>query len=219
MASRRGFVFRSAGTPATRRASSWGLGTRRRTSRSAPRFRERLRDYALFGDEVSVARAFAHVRHNYELTTRIAWEEFAQLESDRFRRIRLRALLGTGPRVGIVRTDRLESFYGTSYMLEHTQVAETENESDSSGTAHRWSNYVSVSVRPDERIRIDSVSYFQPRFDDFGDYHLLSVNGAEFKVTERLNSRIDVTVRYESVRPTGVKAGDLEFKSSLELTF
>ena len=51
------------------------------------------------------------------------------------------------------------------------------------------------------------------------DYHLLSVNGAEFKVTERLNSRIDVTIRYESVTPSGVESGDLEFKSSLEVSF
>ena len=44
-------------------------------------------------------------------------------------------------------------------------------------------------------------------------------DSAEFKVTKYLASRIDATVRYESVVPTGVEHADFEFKSSLEVKF
>jgi len=63
------------------------------------------------------------------------------------------------------------------------------------------------------------VLYYQPRFDDFTDAHVLDVSSVEFKVTPLLTSRLDATTRYESAVPVGVKRADMEFKSSLELKF
>ena len=56
-------------------------------------------DYARLNHVVSVAKWFGHARHNYQLGDALWWEAFGQLESDRFRRVVFRHLLGTGPRV------------------------------------------------------------------------------------------------------------------------
>jgi hypothetical protein len=174
-------------------------------------------DYAKFAGVVSVNKSFLHLRHNYELYDFMWWEEFGQLETDKFRRIQLRAVVGTGPRFKIWQSKQwMDLFAGFSYMLEHTSV-DPSTEATEPATVHRLNTYVAFTGRPDERIVLSTILYYQPRFDQWNDAHLLNVFSVEFKVTELLQSRFDATTRYESKTPTGVKHGDLELKSSLEL--
>lgn len=175
-------------------------------------------DYAHLGGETNVHRSFVHLRHNYRLSPVLWWEEFVQSETDRFRRIRWRGLLGTGPRFEIVKTEAADLYYGAAYMLEYTAVGSDAEYSEPNGV-HRMNNYAALAIRPDERISLSTVTYFQPRFDEPGDMHVLNVTGLEFKVTELLQSRIDTITRYETRTPEGVKSTDFEFKSSLELKF
>lgn len=176
-------------------------------------------DYARLNDVESVAKWFGHVRHDYQLNGFLWWEEYAQIESDRFRRVRLRELVGTGPRVGLVQSEAFQLFFGTSYMLEHTRLDTAVTDAPGQGLAHRSSNYISATLRAHERIVLSSVTYVQPRFDEPKDATVLSVNSAEFVVTPMLHSRMDVTYRYDSITPADVRKSDLELKSSLELAF
>jgi hypothetical protein len=176
-------------------------------------------DYARLGGSTSVQKSFFHLRHNYEFTDFFWWEEFAQSETDHFRRIQLRALFGTGPRFKVLKhKDWLDLFVGVSYMLEYTST-DASAEITEPSLVHRLNTYFAATVRPDPRIGFTSITYYQPRFDDFTDTQFLNVSGVEFKVTDVLTSRIDTTTRYESNVPKGVKRADLEFKSSLELKF
>lgn len=147
------------------------------------------------------------------------WEEFVQSETDRFRRIQIRALLGTGPRFALFETHKwLNLYVGLAYMLEYTSIDPSAVILEPA-LVHRLSSYVALTMHPDDRIVFTTVSYYQPRFDEWTDAHFLNVSSVEFKVTPLLSSRIDATTRYESVVPLGVKRADLEFKSSLELKF
>jgi len=176
-------------------------------------------DYSKLGGLVSVAKWFAHLRHNFELGPGTWWEEYAQIESDRFRRVQLRELFGVGPRFRLVHTKPFEVFLGASYMLEHTELDSGDPDPLGQGTFERWSNYVALTYKPDERILLSSVNYIQPRIDRFADYKVLSVSSAGFTITKHLQSHIDATARYESAVPSDVRRADLEFKSSLEVVF
>jgi hypothetical protein len=176
-------------------------------------------DYSKLNGVVSVAKWFGHVRHDYQLNGFLWWEEYAQIESDRFRRVELRELVGTGPRFGLFQRAYLQIFYGASYMYEHTDLDTNASGGRGEGGAHRFSNYLSATLRAQERIVLSSVTYVQPRFDEPTDATVLSVNSAEFVVTKRLRSRIDATYRYDSVTPPDVRRSDLELKSALELAF
>ena len=176
-------------------------------------------DYTRLNGIVSVAKWFAHLRHNFEINSDLWWEEYAQLESDRFRRVQLREVVGVGPRVRALHHRLFELFFGTSYMVEATQLDSVDQDPEGEGTFERWSNYVAATFNPDERIVISSVNYVQPRIDLFSDYKVLSVSGVDFKITRHLHSRVDVTGRYESRAPSDVRHVDLELKSSLELVF
>jgi hypothetical protein len=176
-------------------------------------------DYARLGGTTSVKKSFAHIRDNYEFTDFFWWEEFVQSETDRFRRIQIRALLGTGPRFALFESHKwVELHAGLSYMLEYTSI-DPSAEILEPALVHRLNQYVALVLRPDERIVFSSITYYQPRFDEWTDAHVLNVSSVEMKVTPILNSRIDATTRYESVVAQGVKRADLEFKSSLELKF
>lgn len=56
-------------------------------------------DYTKYAEVISVNKSFAHARYNYEFEPRVWGEVFAQAESDEFQRLRLRSLVGVGPRV------------------------------------------------------------------------------------------------------------------------
>lgn len=176
-------------------------------------------DYAALNATVSVAKWFLHARYNYAITEAAFGEVFGQLESDRFRSVELRQLVGIGPRFALFQSDDGSLYLGTSYMLEYTRLNSGDEGLARKRTLHRWNNYLAVNVRPDERILLSSVGYFQPRFDEFSDYHVLSISSVGFKITNRLQSRLDCTVRYESVHPDDVEGADLELKSALELVF
>lgn len=174
-------------------------------------------DYTRLNGVVSVAKWFAHGRHNYELHPHLWWEVYGQIESDRFRRVALRELAGTGPRVALLLTPAVELFYGVSYMYEHKDLS--TDEQAAARVAHRLSNYLAVTVKAHERIVLTNVTYAQPRFDRPRDVDVLSVSSADFTVTKRLHSRIDAVARYSSVKPADIRSFDGELKNSLELLF
>ena len=176
-------------------------------------------DYTRLSGVVSVAKWFAHLRHNLQISPDWWWEEYGQLESDRFRRVQLRELVGVGPRVRALHHRVFELFFGTSYMVEATQLDSIDQNPEGEGTFERWSNYVAATFNPDERIVLSTVNYVQPRIDRFSDYKILSVSGVDFKITDHLHSRVSATARYESHAPSDVRHVDLELKSSLELVF
>lgn len=202
----RGVIFGSAGL----------LGVR-----SSPHFAYLVLtgDYTRLNGVVSVAKWFGHVRHDYRLTRVWWWEEYAQIESDRFRHVTVRELVGTGPRIGLVQSPTLRLFYGVSYMYERTNLDTDTGEGRGEGGAHRLSNYVAATLKVQERVVLSNVSYCQPRLDAPSDLVVLSVSSADFTITPLLHSRLDATFRYDSVTPADVHASDLELKSSLELVF
>lgn len=171
--------------------------------------------YTQLNEVVSVAKWFGHLRYNYELLPWLFWEVFGQVEGDRFRRVTLRRLLGTGPRLELISSDDFDLSCGTSYLNEVSTIA------DGGGrrSVQRWNNFVSAELRAHPKIVLSSVTYVQPNFADFGDMHLLSVLGADFEITGRLHSVFGATLRYENPPAPQVKPADLEIKSSLDVVF
>jgi hypothetical protein len=202
----RGVIFGSAGLLGVRRARHFA-------------YLALSGDYTRLNGVVSVAKWFGHVRHDYHLSRVLWWEEYGQLESDRFRRVTVRELVGTGPRVGLVQSSTVQLFYGISYMYEHTNLDTEEGGGRGEGGAHRLSNYIAATFKVQQRIVLSSVTYCQPRLDAPSDVVVLSVSSADFTITPLLHSRLDATVRHDSVTPADVHATDVELKSAIELVF
>jgi hypothetical protein len=178
-------------------------------------------NYSNLGGEVQVANAFAHFRYNYALAPWVAMEVFTQGESDRFRRLRLRTLVGTGPRFTVIEGESGALFYGVSYMFEHTTLAESVADSPvRPSDVHRMNNYAALLIVLEPgRAALGNTIYYQPRFDDFRDVRLLDVLSLDVTITGRLSASLQATLRYESPVPESLKRADLMVKNMLGVTF
>jgi hypothetical protein len=174
--------------------------------------------YTNLGGEVSVANYFAHLRYNYELAPRLAAEALAQAESDRFRRLRLRQLLGFGARSTALNQPAAAVYYGITYLFEYNRLAGSD-EPVRPDIVHRLGNYVSAVLEiEDARAVATTTLYYQPRIDALDDYRLLWVTSLEFRIVGHLSAGIHTTLRQENPVPAGVRPLDLTVTNTLGLT-
>jgi hypothetical protein len=178
-------------------------------------------NYSRSGGEARVANAFAHFRYNYVLSPRLAAEAFTQVESDQFRRLRLRSLVGFGPRFTLVEGEGGALYYGVSYMYVHTTLgASVADTPVRPADVHRFNNYAALLVVLDpERAALGNTLYFQPRFDDLRDIQLLDVLSLDVKIAGRISASMQATLRYEAPVPPPIKRVDLAVKNLIGVAF
>lgn len=174
-------------------------------------------DYAAVDGTANLTKLFTHGRFERHLWRVLHGETFAQWEHDPFRELETRELLGAGPRIEL-RSEQWEFDYGSSYMLAVTRRSPTAG-ATAHVVRHRWNNYATLNYAPHPNVALSETVYFQPRFDRFRDYFLLSVFAANFTVTPLLTSGIGLMFRRESVVPQGVRRDDIQLVNSLNLTF
>ncbi|HEU4536212.1 MAG TPA: DUF481 domain-containing protein, partial [Polyangiaceae bacterium] len=159
-------------------------------------------------------------RYNYQLSSRLWYEVFGQVQNDLFQRLRVRNLWGTGPRYALYEGASFHSFVGAAYMFEFEAIDPAEGAPDRpESSAHRLSSYVSLSYARPKDVTAGVTLYVQPRLDAFTDTRVLVESAASFAITPRLASKVSATLRYDSEPPTFVRPYDLEIKNSLTLTF
>jgi hypothetical protein len=178
-------------------------------------------NYSRSGGEPRVANAFAHFRYNYVLSPRLAAEVFTQVESDRFRRLQLRSLLGFGPRFTLAEGKGGALYYGVSYMYVHTNLAQSVADRPvRPADVHRLNNYAALLVVLDpERASLGNTLYFQPRIDDLRDIQLLDVLSLDVSIAGRIAASLQATLRYEAPVPPPIKRVDLVVKNLIGVTF
>jgi uncharacterized protein DUF481 len=178
-------------------------------------------NYANLGGDVQVANAFVHFRYNYAVEDRVAVELFTQGESDRFRRLRLRTLVGAGLRFKLAESEAAALFYGVSYMYEHTTLgASVADNPVRPADVHRMNNYAALLlVLEPGRAALSNTLYCQPRFDDFRDLRLLDILSLDVTVTGVVTASLQATLRYENPVPESIKPADLTVKNTLGVTF
>lgn len=175
--------------------------------------------YVHLGGSVQVANYFAHLRYNYRLSPLLAAEALAQAESDRFRRLELRQLLGLGARLTVIERPAAALYYGITYLFEYNRLAEG-GVPVRPDVVHRASNYVSAVLEiEDARAVATTTLYYQPRPDALRDYRLLWVSSLEFRITGHLRAGLHTTLRQENPVPEGVEGLDLTVTNTLGLTF
>lgn len=178
-------------------------------------------NYSNFAGEVQVANAFVHFRYNRKLNDWMAAEAFTQAENDRFRRLRLRTLVGVGARITVADTELVSLFYGVSYMYEHTELSESVADRPvRPNDVHRMNNYAALLLVLDPgRAALSNTIYFQPRFDDLRDVRMLDILSLDVSVTGRISASLQGTLRCEAPVPATLKPVDLMVKNMLGVTF
>jgi len=178
-------------------------------------------EYGESADVTLSRKAFAHVRGRYSIDCRWKWELFGQTEYDAFRRLTLRALVGTGPALQIVETKTVGVLAGAAYLFEIEKLDEREGTIDAGDrtTASRASVYVTGVEKLGSQVAISQTVYAQPRLDEPSDIRVLG----ELAVTSKLSKHIALTdaftVAYDRSPPDQIKRFDSQLTIGLIVTF
>lgn len=177
-------------------------------------------DYARFNGATTVSKSFIHLRYELHLLSWLSHEVYVQQQQDKFQRLLLRELVGTGPRFVLVDEEDLKIALGASTMFEYERIAVAAGAPDEPMTfAHRFSSYLTSTWKPDSRVAATSTVYVQPRWDAFDDTRVLFETAVSTAIAKRLALKFLATVRYDSAPPTTVRTTDAEVKNAIVLKF
>jgi len=176
-----------------------------------------------FGENADVPfmnKDLEHARYRIDFLGPLSWEAFVQHDRDEFRRLALRALVGTGPRIHLVRWKIFEAALGTAYMLEHERLGGGDQPDAGETTlAHRLSSYVVLSTSASENLQLSTTMYLQPRLDRLRDVRVLNESSLLSKATKHLALKLALTSAFDAEPPAGVRSLDSALKASLLATF
>ena len=164
---------------------------------------------------------FSHLRYQYEINDWLTWEAYGQVATNRFQRLVLRGLVGTGPRFELVRTAAIEVAVGLSYMFEYEILSHDSTLPDSGrhDINHRLSSYLTARWRLAKTLSLVETAYCQPRFDLWADFRVLSVTNLVVNVNKTLAVTIGFSVAYDSRPPASIGRLDTSLAAKLSVAF
>ena len=174
------------------------------------------------GEGVKLAqKTFEHLRGRRALRPRLLWEGFGQHEYDAFRRLSVRAVVGTGPAVRVIVDPRGSLTAGLAYLLEYEQLSTLADAADSGARAwrHRLSSYLTGSLELGDDVTGTQTVYVQPRLDDPGDLLVLSESSVQSKLGARLSLVNSFVLAYDASPPETIAALATSLKVSVAVTF
>ncbi|EYF04214.1 DUF481 domain-containing protein [Chondromyces apiculatus] len=177
-------------------------------------------DFGAAADTTIVNKDLEHLRYRIDLPQPFSLEAFVQHDRDAFRRLALRALVGIGPRIHVIRWEKFEAALGTAYMLENEELAMGAFSDSGQGTlANRISSYVVLSTRLSDSLQASATIYLQPRIERVTDVRVLHESSLLAKATKLLSLKLTMTSAFDAEPPAGVAPLDTTMKGSLLATF
>lgn len=167
-------------------------------------------------------KVFTHLRWQWAFHERVTWETYGQVASDRFKRLRLRALGGTGPRVSLYRDASVDLAAALSYMFEHERLNNATSGADALAVDnnHRASAYFTATFVINERVSLVHTTFYQPRLDAPGDdFRVLSDTDMVIQLAGALALTVGFDITYDSDPPADVKPLDAATSVALTVTF
>lgn len=163
---------------------------------------------------------FMHLRHVVPLTNFFSLEGFFQFNADKIKKIRDRELIGGGVRIAPLITDTWKVRLGISAFLEHEVYdIPVSFAHPIEVTLVRGSTYISWSYTADKIFGISSITYYQPAFNDFSDYRILSENILDVKVGKNFSINVKFNLVYDSAPVDNVKPQDIDSRYGFTYRF
>jgi len=159
-----------------------------------------LTDYSLVTssfNEDFINKGFEHVRYNYSLkdSGNVIYEAFQQGQFNKIQKINKRLLLGTGLRFVVINKKKYQLNIGSSIMGEYEEM-DLGNILISQDVLS--SNYISFDGQFNKTFGMNFITYFQPKFIDFGNYRIASETQLRFKINKFLSLKIIYKLNHDS---------------------
>lgn len=160
-------------------------------------------------------RGFQHVRYNYETRPYLIPEVFVQAQYNQLWKIDVRLLAGAGPRFRLFRSDTANLYVGTLVMYEYEQV----DQGSAFNRDFRLSSYLSGGFSFKSYIDFNSITYFQPRLDDWADFRISTQNSIRFGITSRLGFKTTFQLSYDARPPDNLQDTFYSWVNGLSFKF
>jgi putative salt-induced outer membrane protein YdiY len=160
------------------------------------------------------------VRYRYRFTDWLQGETFVQHELDAFRRLRLRALVGAGPRFTLWSTDAGSLVLGVAAMLEYEQLRHDDlPDAGAQALDPRLSSYALGRLKLLENMSLVETLYVQPRLTRFSDVRVLNDTSLVIDINKRLTFGTGFILTYDAAPPATVSRFDTQLRSALGVKF
>ena len=165
-------------------------------------------------------QALAHLRHVVTANDFLQLEFFTQLDYNKKRLLLARELAGTGIRLKVISTNNFKLRYGLAYMFEHEEYDLPANSEHGRLTnASRLSSYITFNTQLKDGFSFVSVSYFQPKLNEWNDFKAISDNSFISEISSLIDITFGVSLRYDSRPPDTIKKLDTVSKFGLSFKF
>ncbi len=162
---------------------------------------------------------FIHLRYNRKINQWLTWEAFSQGQINEVELVKLRWLIGTGPRFKLLKNKKALIYLGTLYMFEWLDEEVAITNDVIHYRDHRFSNYLSIFYNINKNVSFSHVSYYQPLIRSFKDFRLASETGLEFSISEKLSWTTYFQMIYDSRPPTSTVTFRYQVNNGLVLSF
>jgi hypothetical protein len=177
-------------------------------------------EYGYAQDTLIVSKVLEHVRYRYRFTDWLQGETFVQHELDAFRRLRLRALVGAGPRFTLWSSEGGSLVLGVAAMLEYEQLRHDElPDAGAERLDPRLSSYALGRLKLLENMSLVETLYVQPRLTLFSDVRVLNDTSLVIDVNKRLTFGMGFILTYDAAPPATVSRFDTQLRSTLGVKF
>ena len=158
----------------------------------------------------------SHLRYNYQLRPRIAWEVFTQGQFNKVSLIDFRGLIGTGPRFKLTNNENYRFYLGTLVMFEYEETLDNVTPLQRN---FRGSAYLSFSLYPTKNVSITSTTYFQPLLSQWSDYRISSQTSLLLPIVKSFSVSINHTFTYDTFPAVGIPNSQYSFTTGFAYSF
>ena len=165
-------------------------------------------------------QALAHLRHVLTANNFLQFEFFTQFDYNKKRLLLARELAGAGARLKLITSDNFKLRCGLAYMYEHEKYDLHPNSVHPEiANANRLSTYATFNVTLKDGFNFVSVTYYQPKLDEWNDIKALSDNSFISEISPLIDITFGVSLRYDSRPPDTIKKLDTITKFGLSFKF
>ena len=169
------------------------------------------------GNEIE-KNSFSHLRYRFYFNDIFSWEVLTQLENDRFKKLKYRGLLGSGPRVEKKISGNFGADFGIAALIEWEKIdaimGERVNYRD-----YRLSSYFGLAYKVEKNAELRSRFFFQPLFNEFEDYKVFFQTTLSLSFNKKFSVFLTYNLIGDSNPPGDVKNWDRAFKTGLNISF
>ena len=171
------------------------------------------RDYAKSNDVKSEDSSFLHARYNYYFSKTEAFEVFAQSNTDDFKSLESRNLVGVAYRKEF--SEKTTAGLGIFQEQEEYNVNDQKVEFDQTRLSLYWVTTLPLA----NGAELSNTLYYQPdvtKFSDFRAYNRLAIKS---KLTESLSLKFGLLVEHDSQPVLDVEKTDIKYQAGFSYEF